>query len=51
VQHANETTAVIDYEIESEGTPSAAFMELRKLSVEWNKRAQRWRDKQAKRKG
>jgi hypothetical protein len=51
VQHANETTAVIDYEIESEGTPSAAFMELRKLSVDWNKRAQRWRDKQAKRKG
>jgi hypothetical protein len=48
VQHANETKAVIDHEIESEGTPSAAFMELRKLSFEWNKRAQRWRDKQAK---
>ena len=29
VQHANETAAVIDYEIESEGTPSAAFLELR----------------------
>jgi len=50
VQHANETKAVIDYEIESDGTPSAAFMELRNLSVEWNKRAQTWRDKHASRK-
>jgi hypothetical protein len=50
VRHARETKAVIDYEIESEGMPSAAFLELRKLSVEWNKRAQVWRDKQAKRK-
>jgi hypothetical protein len=50
VKHANETKAVIDYEIESEGKPSAAFMELRRLSVKWNKRAQRWRRKQAKHK-
>jgi hypothetical protein len=49
VRHARETKAVIDYEIESEITPSAAFLELRKLSVEWSDRARIWRDKQAKR--
>jgi hypothetical protein len=49
VDHALETKAVIDHEIESEGGPSAAFLELRELSVKWNKRAQTWRDKQARR--
>jgi hypothetical protein len=41
--------AVIDHEIESEGTPSAAFLELRQLSAEWTERARIWREKQAKR--
>jgi hypothetical protein len=50
VAHANETAAVIDYEIESEGTPSAAFWELRQLSAAWTERARIWRNKQAKRK-
>ena len=48
VRHARETKAVIDHEIESEGTPSAAFLELRQLSVEWTNRARKWREKQAK---
>jgi hypothetical protein len=47
VRHANDAKAVMDHEIESEGVPSAAFLQLRELSVEWTKRAQRWRDKQA----
>jgi hypothetical protein len=50
VQHADETAAVIDYEIESEGVPSAAFFQLRELSAAWTERARIWRDKQAKRK-
>lgn len=50
VQHADETAAVIDYEIASEATPSAAFLELRQLSAAWTERARIWRDKQAKRK-
>jgi hypothetical protein len=50
VQHADETAAVIDHEIESEGTPSSAFLQLRQPSVEWTERALIWRDKQAKRK-
>lgn len=50
VQHADETAAVIDHEIESEGTPSAAFLELRQLSAAWTERARIWRVKQAKRK-
>jgi uncharacterized protein DUF4760 len=45
VRHANEAKAVIDHEIESEGVPSAAFLQLRWLSVEWAKRAQAWRDR------
>lgn len=49
VDHAKETKAVIDHEIECEITPSAAFLELRTLSIKWNRRAQKWRDKQAKR--
>jgi hypothetical protein len=48
VRHARETKAVIDHEVESEGAPSAAFLELRELSIKWNDRAQKWRDKQAK---
>src|SRR3984893_261478 len=31
VQHADETAAVIDHEIESEGTPSSAFLQLNGL--------------------
>jgi len=50
VRHARETKAVIDHEIETEGTPSAAFLELRRLSVEWTNRAKKWREKQSKRK-
>jgi Domain of unknown function (DUF4760) len=50
VQHADETAAVIAYEIESEATPSAAFFQLRELSAEWTERARIWREKQAKRK-
>jgi len=49
VQHANETAAVIDYEIECEGTPSAAFIELRQLSSEWTDRTKKWRKRQLKR--
>ncbi len=49
VQHADETAAVIDYEIETEGVPSAAFFQLRELSAEWTERARIWREKQAKR--
>ena len=48
VRHAQETQRVIDHEIASEENSPAAFLELRKLSVRWNKRAQKWRDKQAK---
>jgi hypothetical protein len=48
VQHADETAAVIDYEIESEATPSAAFFQLRELSAEWTERARIWREKQKK---
>jgi hypothetical protein len=47
VRHAQETKGVIDHEIKSENSP-AAFLELRELSVRWNKRTQKWRDKQAK---
>jgi hypothetical protein len=43
VHHANEAAAVIDYEIECEGTPSAAFLELRHLSAEWSERTKNWR--------
>jgi hypothetical protein len=50
VQHADETAAVIDHEIESEETPSAAHLELRNLSAEWAERARKWRGKQPKRK-
>jgi predicted transcriptional regulator len=46
VRHANDAKAVIDHEIESEGVPSAAFLQLRWLSIKWAKRAQVWRDKQ-----
>jgi Domain of unknown function (DUF4760) len=49
VQHADETAAVVDYEIETEGVPSAAFFQLRELSAEWTERARIWREKQAKR--
>jgi hypothetical protein len=49
VRHARETKAAIDYEIETEGAPSAAFLELRQLSVDWTNRAKKWREKQAKR--
>ena len=48
VRHAKETEAVIAYEIET-GAPSA-FLELRLLNVKWARRAQKWREKQAKRK-
>jgi Domain of unknown function (DUF4760) len=50
VEHADETAAVIDHEIESDGKPSAAFLELRNLSANWTERARIWREKQAKRK-
>jgi hypothetical protein len=50
VEHADETAAVIDHEIESDGKPSAAFLELRNLSAKWTERARIWREKQAKRK-
>jgi hypothetical protein len=50
VQHADETAAVIDYEIENEATSPAAFFQLRQLSAEWTERAGVWREKQAKRK-
>ena len=49
VQHADETAAVIEHEIESEGIPSAAYLELRSLSFEWAERARKWRGKQPKR--
>jgi hypothetical protein len=48
IDHAREMKGVIDYEIESEGAPSAAFLELRLLSVEWTNRSRIWREKQAK---
>jgi hypothetical protein len=48
VRHAKETEAVIAYEIET-SAPSA-YLELRRLSVKWARRAQKWREKQAKRK-
>lgn len=48
IKHASEAKAVIDYEVEAEGAPSAAFLELRIICVEWMARAKKWREKQAK---